>query len=603
MQQKDLRLSDIEYQKEKETVFMGKTLIDISHIPFSCYGAYVSVVQVPGKYELDLHDVRQRFGADRAFRLFFLDKEIPTRDIDPKSNDIEGLPFELEATPTLISVKTAKGSAEICILGDYTLSVTAKGMNILMLATTGYGYGYARKDGRFYNFLFHDELRFGVVNMKKGFIRAEGPIAYDHTNAGKHPYDRGGNTLITVENGEIDMEVQLDTTEKRVDPEITKADALKATAAAWEEFSAQMPAVPEKHRAFAEVSWYNLWSCFVHARDRYVTDAMLMSKKFMSSLWSWDHCFNAIAMSNVDKKIALEQFFLPFTQQSPSGVLPDMYNPDMGRNWACTKPPIHGWAFDILMDRLDFTDEELRRAYDYLVKWTNYWFDYRDEDGDGIPGYPMGCDSGWDNATIFDTKGRFTESADLSAFLVLQMRCLGRISEKLGDKESAASWLKKSEELLQRMITHFWDGEKFVAKVPGTHEPITGTACLLDYMPLVLGDLLPKDIAEKTLKSMMENNLTEWGLATEASKSIYYEADGYWRGPIWAPPTYLIIDGLRRMGRIDEAKEIARRFTDLCAFRAKGNYENFDALTGTGLRAPGYTWTTSVYMELLWQYI
>jgi hypothetical protein len=32
--------------------------------------------------------------------------------------------------------------------------------------------------------------------------------------------------------------------------------------------------------------------------------------------------------------------------------------------------------------------------------------------------------------------------------------------------------------------------------------------------------------------------------------------------------------------------------------RAKGNYENFDALTGKGWRAPGYTWSASVYLLL-----
>ena len=36
--------------------------------------------------------------------------------------------------------------------------------------------------------------------------------------------------------------------------------------------------------------------------------------------------------------------------------------------------------------------------------------------------------------------------------------------------------------------------------------------------------------------------------------------------------------------------------------KAKGNYENFDALTGKGLRAPGYTWSASVYMLLHWEF-
>ena len=40
----------------------------------------------------------------------------------------------------------------------------------------------------------------------------------------------------------------------------------------------------------------------------------------------------------------------------------------------------------------------------------------------------------------------------------------------------------------------------------------------------------------------------------------------------------------------------------MSAERAKGNYENFDALSGMGHRAPGYTWSASVYMLLHWEY-
>ena len=40
------------------------------------------------------------------------------------------------------------------------------------------------------------------------------------------------------------------------------------------------------------------------------------------------------------------------------------------------------------------------------------------------------------------------------------------------------------------------------------------------------------------------------------------------------------------------------RYCEMSCRKAKGNYENFDALTGKGLRAPGYTWSASVYMLL-----
>ena len=94
----------------------------------------------------------------------------------------------------------------------------------------------------------------------------------------------------------------------------------------------------------------------------------------------------------------------------------------------------------------------------------------------------------------------------------------------------------------------------------------------------------------------MDAHLTQHGLATEQPSSGHYEADGYWRGPIWAPSTVLIEDGLRRADFTDRADEVSNRFRALC--EKAGFAENFDALAGTGLRDRSYTWTASAYLIL-----
>ena len=96
--------------------------------------------------------------------------------------------------------------------------------------------------------------------------------------------------------------------------------------------------------------------------------------------------------------------------------------------------------------------------------------------------------------------------------------------------------------------------------------------------------------------SRIEAHLTTFGLATERPGSPHYEPDGYWRGPIWAPSTVLIEDGLRRAGHVRLADEISARFRALC--ETSGFAENFDALTGEGLRDRAYTWTASSYLLL-----
>ncbi|MBQ1104437.1 hypothetical protein KBY46_00670 [Streptomyces sp. 404i] len=56
----------------------------------------------------------------------------------------------------------------------------------------------------------------------------------------------------------------------------------------------------------------------------------------------------------------------------------------------------------------------------------------------------------------------------------------------------------------------------------------------------------------------------------------------------------LIEDGLRRAGRHRPADDISARFRALC--EPSGFSENFDALTGSGLRDRAYAWTVSSYL-------
>ena len=105
----------------------------------------------------------------------------------------------------------------------------------------------------------------------------------------------------------------------------------------------------------------------------------------------------------------------------------------------------------------------------------------------------------------------------------------------------------------------------------------------------------------------MKKNLTEggyltrWGLATESINSPLYRDDGYWLGPIWAPTTLIIADGFKKAGQEELAKEIARKFCDLCV--KSGFAENFNAKTGEPLRDSAYTWTASVFLILAHEYL
>ncbi|MGI6744015.1 MAG: amylo-alpha-1,6-glucosidase [Eubacteriales bacterium] len=574
---------------------MKNPRIDITHIPFSRYGAYISLTRNEGKNgekapnELIIHSVRRRFEEGPTYSLSF--------------GNTEAEDFTCIADPAVLTVNNDNGYARIYIRDDDTLVIDSFGLNIFLKQLQ---WGYGTETGE-RSFRLYPECRSLIttiaLQLGKGVL--DGPYSGPYTGS-----NRKTDMTVSCEDGRSLMAICIKSKEpKEIPLPITPEQDITAIRSEWEAFLSQMPDEPEtdpETYEFVCTTWYNLWSCFVRAEGCYINDTMLMSKKFMSSTWSWDHCFNALAMANLkDKKLAkifaLNQFLAPFALQTEMGVLPDMWNPDVETRWGTTKPPVHGWCFSLLMDRFEFTAEELKEIYICLKKWTEWWMNHSDTDHDGIPDYPQGCDSGWDNSTLFDI-GYFLESPDLPSFLILQMRTLKRIAGKLGNTKNEEYWRSESEKLIERLIEHSWNGKRFIAKLSRSHEYEKSPTSLLSLMPLVLGDLLSSGINNKLTIILERDFLTENGLATEMPSSEKYDPDGYWRGPIWAPTTYLIVDGLRRCGNNRLAETIAERYCRMSCQKAKGNYENFDALTGLGRRAPGYTWAASVYMLLHWEY-
>ncbi|HEX5199995.1 MAG TPA: trehalase family glycosidase [Actinoplanes sp.] len=344
----------------------------------------------------------------------------------------------------------------------------------------------------------------------------------------------------------------------------------------------------------AELATYVIWSATVAPGGFLTRPAVLMSKHWMDKVWSWDHCFNALALAAGDPGLAWHQFQLPFDHQDPTGALPDsVTHSEVLYNFV--KPPIHGWAFARLRRHLPepLERQQLTETYQRLSRWTTFWLTQRRRPGRPLPHYQHGNDSGWDNATTFDA-GRVLETADLAAFLVIQLRELGTLAAELGDAAAAAQWRDTAEEMRAALLSELWDGSRFRARDPRTGATHHSTS-LLALMPITLGADLPADI-RTSLVAALKAHLTPHGLATEPVGSELYAADGYWRGPIWAPATLLIEDGLRRAGHIDLADDISSRFRRLC--ETSGFAENFDADTGAGLRDRAYTWTAAAYLIL-----
>ena len=122
----------------------------------------------------------------------------------------------------------------------------------------------------------------------------------------------------------------------------------------------------------AELAAYVLWSATVRPAGFVTRPAVLMSKHWMDKVWSWDHCFNALALAAGAPELAWDQFQLPFEHQDASGALPDsVTHSEVLYNFV--KPPIHGWTLRRLRQHVPGLEPaQLLTAYRRLERWTNY---------------------------------------------------------------------------------------------------------------------------------------------------------------------------------------------------------------------------------------
>ena len=364
-------------------------------------------------------------------------------------------------------------------------------------------------------------------------------------------------------------------------------------------FCRRMPSCPDRYSETAEKAGYLLWASIVRKSGFLPRDAMLMSKNWMKSVWSWDHCFNAIALSYHAPEAAWDQYMIMFDCQDPTGLLPDSIN-DVHVVWNYCKPPVHGWALRWMMKNMDLTAEQLREAYERLSRWTDWWTAFRDYDGDGLYEYNHGNDSGWDNSTAFSVLPPVA-SPELQAFLVIQMDVLTDLAHRLGREKDAAEWKNRSDSLLQRLLNRmFRDGLPIVFR-SGSHEPVKNGS-LLPFISIVLGGKLPEPVRRRMTEVLAgEKFRSARGFATESLQSPDYRSDGYWRGPIWAPSTMLLADGLARCGETELVRDTVTRFADMVS--VSGFAENFDAVTGEGLRDRSYTWTASAFLAMCHEFL
>ncbi|SET52352.1 hypothetical protein SAMN05443270_0357 [Lacrimispora sphenoides] len=563
--------------------------LDIRSVPFSRYGSYLAFsYPQDGTKEFDGHiAVRVLYGA------FSQQETYPIISVNDDGKQEETIAVSM--SPWELDVTSETGEYSICF-GDEEGFLLKSNSSVLITKTKAGSYDrvMGHMDGSFE--IAGDDMALHVT-LRKG--KAKDQLACPDNGFGSSRTE----LLLSPEEGELLAVITLTglSPQKKeygsyaLCRQTVKEEYLEFEKGIMNGLKGTDPAFEKAGREAA----YVLWHSVLQPSGYIKRPVMVMTKNWMNLVWSWDYAFNGLALVSSQPELAYGQFLAMADQQDEYGTYPDAYQArTIIRSFV--KPPVQGFILKNMFQIHDPGREVKERLYHSVASFTDWWMTYRVEEN-GIPTYQHGNDSGWDNATVFRL-GLPVQSPDLSAWLVLQMEFLEHTARQLGWQQEAEAWKVKGGNLLSKLLAYFVREGRFEAvKIPEM-EVVTSDSLLL-YLPLILGERLPEKLRDNLISGLLEKGhlAGPWGFASEPLDSMLFEEDGYWRGAVWPAAVMIMVDALKQCGRQKEARFYAERFCRLCA--DKGFYENYSALDGRGLRDHGFTWTASVFLILLRDYV
>ena len=347
------------------------------------------------------------------------------------------------------------------------------------------------------------------------------------------------------------------------------------------------------------------------------------------TIFGWDTFFNALLLANVSADLAWSTLLAGTGSRYPNGNVPN-WRSRRGGTPDRSQPPVGSFA--ALRLHGNHPDlEYLSTAYAGLLAWSDWWVADKGgrprregltpgllawgSDTDLVPGpgqvppWEEGAsghqraswESGQDDLPLWEEAEWDPErqvlamsAVDLCSYRALDLECLAGIARILGD-EATASRLEADRHRIAATMNRVLWSERSGLYLDELPTGLSTRVAASNFLPLIAG-IPSRRRARRMIETLSDPARFggEWMLPTISRDDPAFADQQYWRGSIWPPMNYLVLQGLRRYGFADLAAELAwkgaamflrdRDRTGMCR-------ENFDSRTGEGCGQRFQSWT------------
>ena len=189
------------------------------------------------------------------------------------------------------------------------------------------------------------------------------------------------------------------------------------------------------------------------------------------------------------------------------------------------------------------------------------------------------------------------EDLTFNSILIRANHYLRSIAKDIGKKlpDELLESMRKTEAALETL----WDetSGQYYSRNFVTHNLIP-VPSIATFMPLYSGKIT-KERAAQLVKLLDEKKSfgPKYPVPSTPVNSDWFNPHHYWQGPTWVNTNWLIIDGLRQYGFIEEAEKLARKTLELV--EKSGFYEYFSPLDGSPAGTNNFSWTAALAVDLL----